>query len=378
MNIQIASIGGQVLPVLQGIAEYPCDLVILFHTSESKTIAENIAQTMVSDFNLVEVPEANEFFPILQSCNEIYSKHPGASWWVNASSGTKIMSLALYSYFKGQEGTRNIFHIDQNGLVHSLIREENEPLFNFLPVKTYFDYSGQKIKSMTYFDVIDEDLFEIKNTVKNFHERNDQEFLQLNKLYSAQFSRTSHNFANFKIINPRSDSTAVWNDEKSELVLTLFRKYKDQPDIYSFYSREGIGIVFESKWFELEIAEILAAWPKTRELVWSLIVPYKDGQDKNEIDLIVNTGTKLLFVECKIQISDIKDIDKFRNVTKNYGGLGAKSILITYSKPPVRFFEKCSDNNILLFHFREANQLVNCVKDLYLLLNQEIIKSNTV
>ena len=150
------------------------------------------------------------------------------------------------------------------------------------------------------------------------------------------------------------------------------------PDEYCFIGKDCIEIALEAKWFELEVAEILSKWGKTKELVWSLVVPYQDGRDKNEIDVVVNIGAKLLFVECKTQIYDIKDIDKFRNVGKNYGGLGSKSILVTYSKPLARYAEKCKDNNILLFYFCEKNKTVNSANDLYRFLDDEIVKTNTV
>lgn len=48
---------------------------------------------------------------------------------------------------------------------------------------------------------------------------------------------------------------------------------------------------------------------------------------KNEIDIIMNTGNKLLFVECKTRIMHLTDLDKFNNVVKTYGGTGSKALL---------------------------------------------------
>jgi hypothetical protein len=178
-------------------------------------------------------------------------------------------------------------------------------------------------------------------------------------------------------VNPRSGSSLQWIKESQQLTFTFYRKYKPTPDVYCFEGKYCLGIALEAKWFELYVAKILSNWEKTRELVWGLVVPYTNGEDKNEIDIIVNTGVKLLFVECKTQIYDIKDVDKFRNVTKNYGGLGAKSILVTYSKPPARFIEKCADNNILLFYFRDGNREVRVAEDLFQMLDSEMVKTNT-
>ena len=101
------------------------------------------------------------------------------------------------------------------------------------------------------------------------------------------------------------------------------------------------------------MAEILSRWTKTKELVSNLIIEYADGLAKNEIDMVVNTGSKLVFVECKTAVFDIKDIDKFHNVAKLCGGLGAKAILITFHKPNARILEKCADNHMLTFWFHD-------------------------
>ena len=66
---------------------------------------------------------------------------------------------------------------------------------------------------------------------------------------------------------------------------------------------------------------------------------------------LVDTGTKLFFFECKTNVYEIRDIDRFRNVVKNYGGLSAKPVLVTYSKPNENILEKCRDNKIPVFGF---------------------------
>jgi len=376
MKIHLANIGGQPLPVLQGITEFPCDTILLLHSNESLTIAAKIKSILPGDIRLCSIDNPNDYFAILKLCENLAAEYPDSQFYANISGGTKIMSLALFTFFKVHHPDNQIFHIDQNGIVNFLTCNQSQPLQNILPIKSFIDYSGQKVKSVTKFENIDPELFECKKVVKKFFERSDSEYLKLCRLY-LDYSRQYKDNESFELVNQQSYSSVKWSKEEDELNFSFYRKFKTEPEEYCFAGKESIGIALEAKWFELEVAEILSKWEKTKELVWSLVIPYKDGQDKNEIDVIVNAGSKLLFVECKTQIYDIKDIDKFRNVTKNYGGLGAKSILITYSKPQTRFFEKCNDNNILLFYFCERNKMVHTANDLYRVLNDEIIKTNT-
>ena len=74
---------------------------------------------------------------------------------------------------------------------------------------------------------------------------------------------------------------------------------------------------------------MLSSWEYAKEIIMNANFPYKNNNPKNEIDIIVNTGNRLLFVECKTQINDITDIDKFRTAVKNYGGMGCKALFIT-------------------------------------------------
>ena len=374
-SIHIAIIGGQPLPVLQGIIEFPANETILLHSHESMAVAEKIKSALNGSIQLHLIDNPNDFYAILSICHAISGKYPDSKFYVNISGGTKIMSLGLFAYFSNRPEDE-VFHIDQNGIVHFLTHKLSQPLQNFLPIKNCIEYSGQKIKSIVRYEEIPPESWECEMVVRSFFENSDREYLELCKEY-FYYNKNNKGFSSFELLNPRSGSTVKWIKEESQLIFTLYRKYKPTPDVYSFEGRESIGIALEAKWFELYVAQILSKWEKTRELVWSLVVPYNNGEDKNEIDIIVNTGIKLLFVECKTQISDIKDVDKFRNVTKNYGGFGAKSVLVTYSKPPVRFIEKCSDNNILLFYFRDGNKEVRVTDDLYQMLDCEMVKTNT-
>ena len=80
------------------------------------------------------------------------------------------------------------------------------------------------------------------------------------------------------------------------------------------------------------------------------------NMDKNEIDILINTGQKMLFIECKSGIVSQSDINKMRVISKFYGGLGSKSILVSYYKPKDYLIEKCQDFGIEVFYLEENNK----------------------
>ena len=375
-KVQITNIGGQTLPVIQGILEFPCSLNILLHSNESAQAAKKIADLLDENCQLTPINDANDFDGILTYIGNIVLDHDQAIFYVNVTGGTKIMTLALYTYFVNRSIKATIFHIDQNGMVHYLNEMKTEALKSILPINQFIAFSGQKVKSKTRVEDIPIEFFEAKNQVKKIVTQHFHEFKYLCDNY-RKLGRKDTNLNDFELINPKSYSQVKWSNAEDELTLSLKKKYKFEYDEYTFTGHEYIGIVLETKWFELEMVEIFKKWDKTKELAWSVVVPYLEGSDKNEIDVVVNLGNKLLFVECKTQVAEIAHIDKFRNATKTYGGLGAKAILITWHEPNKRIIEKCNDNNIILFSFTNPDKSINNKHDLYKLLDREISKSNT-
>ena len=88
-----------------------------------------------------------------------------------------------------------------------------------------------------------------------------------------------------------------------------------------------------------------------KEKVW-LNCLFKDvnNQAKNEIDIIADMGSRLLFVECKTQVYESTDVDKFRTAVRNYGGLGSIPLFVTLHEMKDLAREKCNDSKITTFY----------------------------
>ena len=69
----------------------------------------------------------------------------------------------------------------------------------------------------------------------------------------------------------------------------------------------------------------------------------------------MNTGSKLIFVECKTQVYNSTDVDKFNSAVRNYGGLGSRPLFVTLNPMSSDAKEKCMDHGITTFHFNNSN-----------------------
>lgn len=77
---------------------------------------------------------------------------------------------------------------------------------------------------------------------------------------------------------------------------------------------------------------MLSKWKDCEDVWMNVVFPYDNSNPKNEIDVVAKIGNKLLFIECKVQVFDNTDIDKFKSAVRNYGGMGAKAVFITQQR----------------------------------------------
>ena len=108
----------------------------------------------------------------------------------------------------------------------------------------------------------------------------------------------------------------------------------------------------------------------------TVLVPSSVGVHEAERNVIVNVGGKLLFVECKTQIADNTDIDKFRTAVRNYSGMGGKALFVTYSPMRPEAVQKCKDSGILTFSFQKDSYLMRPESELLNMLDKEITNIN--
>lgn len=370
MTIHLTNIGGQVLPVLQGLMEFPCDKAILLHSKESLAEALKVKSFIKVPSELILLEDPNNFSSVTTVLHTLLENNPKAVWNVNISSGTKIMSVALYSAFTKTVATCKLFHLEQNGWVHLLLPElKSEKIKAFLPVKSYFEFAGYHIKSASDYNTLSSHVFDVQKQVKELYSGANKEELSslLNEYRKKKYLNTHSSF----YIQTVKGSKLFWSSKEVKLTLDF-----TSGKTVVFESASAYGMLLETKWFELEVAALLNHWKQNIEMLWEVIVATNQGDDKNEIDLIVNTGNKLLFVECKTSVADVKDIDKFQNVTSIYGGFGAKAILITYLPLTKPVLERCTFNKILHFSLLNHKKQKNNTQSLLKMLDAEIIKTN--
>jgi hypothetical protein len=283
---------------------------------------------------------------------------------VNVSSGTKPWSLLFFGMFSADVNA-TVFVIDQNNLLWDLKTLESAQ--GEFDMDVQFRLLGNELKDYNDINIYtekDAQLIQEIRTLRTFHHA---DFLQLTEFL--------HKFQNETTAVSKHGSTLSWMkaDKKFEVVMCDKKGRKLQKTLQSEHVR---SLVLNTSWFEYEVALLLRNWGKAKQIRMNCLFPATSGSPKNEIDIIVNAGTKLLFVECKTQIKNETDIDKFASAVKVYGGLGSKALFVTDVPMTEKAREKCADNGIMTFCLQGNAFNLPPEKLLFNMLDSELFNIN--
>lgn len=362
-NIHIALVGGQTTPVYQGIMYTNPDRVILIHSTQTETEANRInAEIMIEceliKFNPVDLQQISD--AVIKLKNGFSTNNHIT---INVGGGTKPWSIIFYEYFR-KEANAQLFYIDQNNLMWDLKTNEKSEVGFDMDVQ--FRLLGNPLTRFTSFSEYSPEDKQVCVGIRTLRNVNFRDFFNLTKqLYdNPNLNYVSSSLGSFIQRYPADQSYHVEMKGRSgvrSLILSA-------PHIDS--------LILNTGWFELEIAELLSGWSKAKEIRLNCVFPSLNETSKNEIDIIIHTGTKLLFVECKTSIFDNTTIDKFASAVKLYGGLGSKALFITDTAMKSKAIEKCHDHGIMHYSLQNNPEGKTHREILFEMLEKELNNLN--
>lgn len=363
MKHQITFVGGQLLPIYVGIKEFDPDVIHFIVSKESRPKIGYMKQLLIGKSIFEKLCNPFDYFSILSSCQDILGKMTKEDIvLLNLTGGTKIMVLTAQSLIheKGLSG----FYVNQDDTVLMLPSYELRKLTSNILTHEFLGLGGYRLsKSKTLADFNDDD-FNSVNAISDFSKKYDKLILQINskvrKTYDTLYKIPS---AGNLVINKAT--TLKWNinnltvDLNGSLILDI-------------KSQNVRSLFFHAAWWELIVAKAISNWAIAKELLIQCELPYKadDKITKNEIDVLINLGSKLIFIECKSGLVKQEDINKMRIVKDTYGGIISKSVLVARFKPTPVILEKCKELNVEVFYIYEGNRQVNRLENLVVRLGE--------
>ena len=378
-KVHITLVGGQPSPVYHTIAALSPDYIVYIYsdsTREQLNTLKSIVKTESEDLKF----EPTNAQKIKSKTEKLAQRFTDDEVTVNISSGLKSWAYWFSIIFTNCPNA-SVVYIDQNNILwnYRTMQEQHIPDLDIL---THFRLHGNPIEN-NYTDYKDYTKAD-KKALSQIEQIRSFDHIQF-KVLATVLTKENGNKLRIqnsgKFENPKQCASFVeWekgNTKETNGKVTInIKKNNGKERSWTLSSPHIIDLFFSAGWFEYKIATLIAQWDKATEIFLNCRFPLKAGIDKNEVDILVNTGTKVLFVECKTQITNTVDIDKFANVIKKYGGTGSKGLFITDARMSEVAIKKCEESNLLHFSLQEANPLLTAEKALTMLLDSDIEKIN--
>lgn len=350
MKIHITLVGGQPAPVYNGIIATQPDKVVFVYSDNSIRTVEMVRS--VISLPVDDIPPLHPTDPdkILECANLLADKYKNDYVTLNISSGLKSWSHLFGRVFDGRPNA-SVVYMDQNNVLWNYSDNTHKDGFEF-DMFTLFKLYGHPLEDNyrrlddytsedeNVLDVIEEARYEFPDVFTPL-----MAFIE-DPRQSRKIKRPEGSIMQFP-------SNVDWkrpkNDKDSGVVNICLCNKNGRGRNYELISPHAVDMAFNSGWMEYKVARFLSDWDKAKGVYLNCRFKFRNGRDRNEVDVIVDAGSKILFVECKTQIIHTVDIDKFNSVIKTYGGNGSKGLFVTYENMDDDARNKCREYGIIPF-----------------------------
>lgn len=338
-KVHITLLGKETLPSYYLAKSFDSDKVYIVSTPQTR----DYAQTLKAVFNEQKKPKrinseiitCNDAFDIntIIGLFEQLHKREGAECEMvyNVTGGTKPMAVGAFIVAQAHQAT--VLYTNSDSCVN-LTTRTTRPLNIEVDTKTIFKLYGKNIQAYSVYTE-DTDKLQCAKSVMSFlnNTKNRCLFSKLHKMY-----------VNGELGKEYRDKQVCYSHDNGHLKIG----HGDTPllDLTCPTSRE---LIFEGRWWELLVAQAVHEWATNKGYELWQNVTFKAKTDdtvSQEIDLLFNTGTKPVFIECKSGSVTQNDINKIGSIRQSYGSDKAKSVLISYEPVRDELRKKAKDGKI--------------------------------
>lgn len=346
MKVHVTLLGKEVLPIYYPIKMFNPDIVYIIGTEQNKELAERLQNIFIKK----QEPELEKVRPQVKDCHifyvdafnvqstreacekihEKYRQQKDVSFMYNLTGGTKIMALAAFGV--GQKENAEIIYTDSKNLKYLYSDASDKPLNCALISDEIFALHGQIFSKRELFDLnVMKSTIEAALKVKDFRSDYFYIYSELRECLLKE-KETSGSFPN----EYRSNGYIFSCPPKKSRNLSL-RKLTigdgGDNEYLNIQCQNPKELLLDGKWWEVLVAKsVFDLNPDYR--IWQNVKfkPIKNNSsidEKNEVDILVNIGNTLLFIECKSGKFDQNNIYKLRAVKDTYGGEKSKAVLVS-------------------------------------------------
>lgn len=344
MNVYIALLGKEVLPIYYPIKQFKPDMVYIIGTNDNRKYAKRLIDLLTKSANEElekSIPKVKDIkfietepygFGTFEICNQIHNQYnsiPPENITYNLTGGTKLMALPAFAVAQSH-GSKVIYTDAKNIKTIYSDHFEDSPLECNLTLYEIIALQGQKILEAQQFETLkDQSEIDAALTCRDFICRHWDLYEEIRKEVRNDSTPIqniipfSYRYVNYKLkCSQRAKNgnrTLIIENDVNKLFLKITCKNPKE-------------MLLKGVWWELLVANALSTLSADFE-VWRN-VKFKQVNDekgdavKNEIDVLLNIGNRLLFVECKSGKFESGNLHKLNTVKNTYGGEKSKAVLI--------------------------------------------------
>lgn len=338
-KIHITLVGKETLPAYYLAKVLEADIVYVLATKQSKTEAGRLKRVLTDEGVKCVLNcdiDAFDINSVIQACEDIHHLCDiDSEVSYNLTGGTKPMAIGAYKVAESR-GAR-IYYTNSDSLM-DWNAFSSQPLELKVSNETIFALQGQTLKHMTVYEE-DAGKLACARAIRQFlkDSGNRKVFSKLWKLYDECQLRSTYSAETFEY---RFDNGCLCISVNGEVRL----------DICGDSARK---LLFEGRWWETLVAQAVYEWSDGRyEVFQNVTFSPRSAEsiqnDKNEVDILVNIGNKMLFIECKSGRVTQDNINKMTVIRQNYGSDKSKSVLVTLWPLPDDLKEKARESHVHL------------------------------
>lgn len=381
MHTHITLVGGQTYPIYLGIKALNPDKIIFVHSDKTENEAKRIANEFINKESENICLDATDFNTINLAVEYLLRKVKNEStdedtFTIDVSSGTKAWTIAFLEKCKFILPQLEIIYVSQKNIVYNYTKSKVHDVDSTIDLDLIFRLNGTKIPNyVKYSDYTQED----ENVVKKIENLRKRAFDSFNSVTIIKDNVRKHELAHRNSGTWEGKDYKVEWDKVNSTISYELTTNKGDIVTGTLSSPHVIQLFFNTGWFEFKIANLLNKWSRIKEIRTNVVFPTAKGSDSNEVDVLVNAKEKILFVECKTQVQNPTDVDKFRTVAKNFGGLASMALFITDASMKPVALEKCKKYGIMSFSLELAkdNKQRSIEDQLFEMLEKKINETNT-
>ncbi len=289
---------------------------------------------------------------------------------INYTGGTKVLVVSVILevmvssnrqlslvYVNSKSNLLEFLSIDENKTTNSSQRE----ISTRIPLAVYVGLKNEKLLSTSnLIRAYTADRFELSSALLQ-----DWELSGIFNNQKQYFETTGKGLIPklvYEVTTPKYK--LKWNKSEME-VITRLKQYR--------YPHSDGGTYFAGIWLEEYVFYKLRQSDYFDELLYGVKFDYtsfgeqKTGKKqvfKNEIDVVVGSGAKTIFIECKSGNVTQDHVYKLKTLRDHYLGTFGQAILVARFKPGKHIIEKCNDAGILLVSGKDIQNIDHIVNEL--------------